>query len=42
VKNSDLDAHVRVLKAIIRTNGETKDVKIVDLFHFTLRDTVSN
>jgi len=29
VNNFNLDAHVRVFKAIIKTNGETEDVKYV-------------
>ncbi len=39
VKDSDPDVHVKVLKVAIRTNGKIKDVKIVNLFSFTLRDT---
>ncbi len=37
VKDSDLDAHVRVFKATIRVNNEIYDAKIVNLFNFTLR-----
>jgi hypothetical protein len=40
VKNSDQDAHVRIFKATIKANGETKYADIVNLFSFTLRDTV--
>jgi hypothetical protein len=39
VKNFDLDVHVKVFKVAIRTNGEIKDVKIVNRFSFTLKDT---
>ncbi len=42
VKNFDLDAHVRVFKAAIRTNSEINDVEIVNLFIFTFRNTMSN
>ncbi len=41
-KDFDPNAHVRVFKAIIRANGETKDVEIVNLFNFTLKDIVSD
>jgi hypothetical protein len=40
VKDSNLDAHVIVFKATIKANGETKDVEIVNLFNFTLRNIV--
>jgi len=30
VKNFDPNVHVKVFKAAIRTNGETKDVEIVN------------
>jgi hypothetical protein len=39
VKNFNLDVHV---KTTIKANGETKDVKIVNMFSFTFRDTMSN
>ncbi len=42
VKDFDPYVHVRVFKIAIRVNGETKDVKIVNLFSFTLKDTMSN
>ncbi len=42
VKDSDPDVHVRVFKATIRANGETKDVKIVNLFNFTFRKIMFN
>jgi hypothetical protein len=42
VKDFDLDVHVKVFKVVIRINGKTKDAKIVKLFGFTLRDTMSN
>jgi hypothetical protein len=42
VKNSNPDVHVRVLKAAIKANGETKDVKFVNMFSFTLKNTMFN
>jgi hypothetical protein len=42
VKDSNPNVHVMVLKASIKTNGETKDAEIVNLFCFTLRDIVSD
>jgi hypothetical protein len=42
VKNFNLDARVRVFKAAIKANAETEDVKIVNMFSFTLKDTMSN
>jgi hypothetical protein len=39
VKDSNPDVHVKVFKVAIRTNGKIKDVKIVNIFSFTLRDT---
>jgi hypothetical protein len=38
VKDFDLDSHVRVFKAPIRTNGEIEYAKIVNIFSFTFRD----
>ncbi len=37
VKDFDPYAHVRIFKVAIRTNGETNDAKIVNLFSFTLK-----
>jgi len=42
VKDSNLDAHVRVFKVAIKANGETDDVEIVNLFNFTFKDIVFN
>jgi hypothetical protein len=42
VEDSNLNAYVRVFKATIRANSETNDAKNVNLFSFTLRDTISN
>jgi hypothetical protein len=38
VKDFNPYAHVKVFKATIKANGETKDVKFVNLFSFTLKD----
>jgi hypothetical protein len=38
IKNFGLDAHVRVFKVVIKTNNETVDEKIINLFNFTLKD----
>jgi hypothetical protein len=40
VKDSNLDVHVRVFEATIKANSEIDDAKIVNLFSFTLGDTV--
>jgi hypothetical protein len=40
VKDSDPDAHVKVFKTTFRANGERKDAEIVNMFSFTLRDTI--
>jgi hypothetical protein len=42
VKDSNLDAHDKVFKATVRTNGETEHAEIVNLFSFTLKDTMFN
>jgi len=40
VKDFDPYVHIKNFKAAIRANGETKDAKIVNMFSFTLRDTM--
>ncbi len=40
MKDFDPDVHVRVFKAAIKVNGEIEDVKIVNMFRFTLKDIV--
>jgi hypothetical protein len=40
VKNSDPNAHVGLFKTTIRANNETNDVKIVNMFSFTLKDII--
>ncbi len=36
VKDTDLDAHIKVFKKAIRANGETMEIDIINLFGFTL------
>jgi hypothetical protein len=40
VKDFDLNAHVKVYKATIKANDETKDAKFVNMSSFTLKDIV--
>jgi hypothetical protein len=40
VKDFDLNTHVRVFKATIKANGQTKYVKIINLFSLTFRNTM--
>jgi hypothetical protein len=42
VKNLNPNVHVKVFKTIIKANGETEDVKIVNMFSFTLKYTMYN
>jgi hypothetical protein len=42
VKGFDPNVHVRVFQATIKANGEIEDAKTVNLFRFTLKDTISN
>jgi hypothetical protein len=41
VKDIDLDAHVKVFKKAIKTNGEMVEVDIINLFGFTFKDNIS-
>ncbi len=38
VKDFDPNAHVRVFKVAFKINNETNDVKMIDMFNFTLKD----
>jgi hypothetical protein len=38
VKDSDLDAHVKVFKVAIKANTETNDVEIINILSFTFKD----
>jgi len=40
VKDIDLDVHIKVFKKAIKTNGETMEVDIINLFGFTLRNNI--
>jgi len=40
VKNTDPNAHIRVFKKAIKVNGETMEADIIDLFGFTLMDSI--
>jgi hypothetical protein len=42
VKDYNPNVHVKVFKVSIRTNGETNDAKIINLFSFTFKDIVSD
>jgi len=36
MKDIDLDAHIKVFKKTIKTNGETLELDIINLFGFIL------
>jgi hypothetical protein len=40
VKNTNLDAHIRVFKKAIKANGEIMEVDIINLFGFILKDNI--
>jgi hypothetical protein len=39
-KDIVLDAHIRVLKKVIKVNGETMEVDIINMFGFNLMDII--
>jgi len=41
-KDVDPNAHVKAFKVAIKTNGETNDAEIVNLFSFNFGNIVSN
>jgi len=41
VKNTDPNAHIRIFKKAIKANGEIVEANIINLFGFTLRDSIS-
>jgi hypothetical protein len=41
VKNTNLDVHIRVFKKAIKVNSEMMEVEIINLFGFTLKDSIS-
>ncbi len=40
VKDINLDDHIKVFKKVIRVNGETMKVDIINLFGFTLHNNI--
>ncbi len=40
VKDTDSDAHVIVVKKVIKVNGEMVEVNIINMFGFALRDSI--
>jgi hypothetical protein len=40
VKNTNPDAHIKIFKKAIKTNGETTEVDIINMFSFTFRDNI--
>ncbi len=40
VKDIDLDAHIKMFKKAIKANGETMEADIINLFGFTLKDSI--
>jgi hypothetical protein len=40
VKDTDLDVHIKVFKKVIKANGETMEVDIINLFSFSLKDSI--
>jgi hypothetical protein len=36
VKDVDSDAHIKIFKNVVRANGETMEVDIINMFGFTL------
>ncbi len=40
VKDIDHDAHIRIFKKMIKANGETVEVDIINLFGFNLQDNI--
>ncbi len=42
MKYTNRNAHIKVFKKAIKTNGEIMKVNIINLFGFTLRDNISS
>jgi hypothetical protein len=40
VKDSNPDVHIKVFKKAIKTNGETMEVDIINMFSFTFKDSI--
>jgi hypothetical protein len=41
MKDTNFDAHIKVLKKAIKADGETMEVNIINLFSFILRNNIS-
>jgi hypothetical protein len=41
VKDTNLDVHIKVFKKAIKANCETMEANIINLFGFTLKDSIS-
>jgi len=40
VKDNDPNVHIKVFKKVIKTNGETVEADIINLFGFTLQNNI--
>ncbi len=40
VKNTDLSAHIKIFKKATKPNGEIVEIDIINLFGFTLKDSI--
>jgi hypothetical protein len=40
VKDTNSNVHIKVFKKAIKTNGETLEVDIINLFGFTIKDNI--
>jgi hypothetical protein len=41
VKDTNLNAHIKVFKKAIKANGEIVETNIINMFGFTFRDNIS-
>jgi len=41
VKDTNLDAHIKVFKKAIKANGEIVEANIINMFGFTFKDNIS-
>jgi hypothetical protein len=40
VKDTNLDAHIKMFKKAIKTNGETMEANIINLFRFIFKNNI--
>jgi hypothetical protein len=40
VKDIDLEVHIRMLKKVIKANGETMEIDIINMFGFIIKDNI--